>query len=179
MADLFRKSSLERLSSPEQLDKAITISSPVSWLALIGITVIIAATALWSVFGTLPTTVTSAGIVTKDGKTAVCFVPYAYSFGITPDMDAVVSLAYKSPTDGQTQAQVISVGRTAATLTEMSGTLGSDNMLVSYFIADGPIAEINLEIKGEPLPVGALISAQIITREESPIAKLFVGLSGR
>jgi len=54
MAGLFRKAALERLSSPEQLDKAITVSKPVSWLALIGVTIIIVAAILWLVFGDMP-----------------------------------------------------------------------------------------------------------------------------
>ena len=60
MSGLFRKVALERLSSPEQLDKAITVSSPVSWLALIGVTVIIAAGILWLVFSGLPVVITEA-----------------------------------------------------------------------------------------------------------------------
>lgn len=63
MADLFRKSSLERLSNPEQLDRAITISHPMSWLALLGVLIVIVATVVWSILGTLPTTVTVNGII--------------------------------------------------------------------------------------------------------------------
>ncbi len=36
MANLYRKSFLEKLEMPEQLDKAITITSPLSWLARCG-----------------------------------------------------------------------------------------------------------------------------------------------
>ena len=54
MAELFRKAALERLSSPEQLDKAITVSKPVSWLALIGITIIIVAFIAWLIFNSFP-----------------------------------------------------------------------------------------------------------------------------
>lgn len=63
MADLFRKSSLEKISSPEQLDKTITITSPMSWLALLGITLIIAITLVWAIFGSLPTTHTYLGVL--------------------------------------------------------------------------------------------------------------------
>ena len=33
MSDLFRKSAIEKLSSPEQLDKAIVITPPSFWIA--------------------------------------------------------------------------------------------------------------------------------------------------
>lgn len=65
MADLYRKSSLERMSNPEQLDKVLKVTSPMSWLALIGITLIIVVTIIWSIVGTIPETVTSPGIISS------------------------------------------------------------------------------------------------------------------
>lgn len=73
MADLFRKSSLEKLSNPEQLDRAITISSPMSWLALVGVFLIIVATGVWSVFGTLPTTLTVEGMIVSPISTCAVY----------------------------------------------------------------------------------------------------------
>lgn len=63
MAELYRKSSLDKLSNPEQLDRRIKISSPLSWLALIAVLLIIVATVVWSIFGTLPTTETVSGMI--------------------------------------------------------------------------------------------------------------------
>lgn len=72
MADLYRKSSLERISSPEQLDKVLKVTSPMSWLALIGITVIVVVTVIWSIIGTIPVTVTTKGIISSHvGSNAV------------------------------------------------------------------------------------------------------------
>ncbi|MDE6035587.1 MAG: HlyD family efflux transporter periplasmic adaptor subunit [Ruminococcus sp.] len=69
MADLYRKASLERMSSPEQLDKTLKITSPLSWLALLGVTIIIIATIIWSVFGTIPETITTNGIIVSPVST--------------------------------------------------------------------------------------------------------------
>ena len=63
MADLYRKSALERMSNPEQLDKVLKVTSPMSWIALAGITVIIIVTVIWSIVGTIPETITAKGIV--------------------------------------------------------------------------------------------------------------------
>lgn len=72
MADLYRKSSLERISSPEQLDKVLKVTSPMSWLALIGVTLIVAVTVVWSIIGTIPVTITTKGIVSSPvGSNAV------------------------------------------------------------------------------------------------------------
>ncbi len=65
MADLYRKSALERMRSPEELDKVLKISSPMSWLALGGITLIIIVTLVWSILGTIPETVSTKGIVSS------------------------------------------------------------------------------------------------------------------
>lgn len=63
MADLYRKSSLDKLSNPEQLDRMIKISSPLSWLALVAVLIVIIATLIWSVAGTLPSTETVNGMI--------------------------------------------------------------------------------------------------------------------
>lgn len=69
MADLYRKASLERISSPEQLDKTLKITSPLSWLALIGVTIIIVVTVIWSIVGTIPETITTNGIIVSPVST--------------------------------------------------------------------------------------------------------------
>ena len=63
MAELYRKSALEKISSPEQLDKTLTVTSPMSWIALIAVTAMIVATVIWSFTGDILTTVTAKGIV--------------------------------------------------------------------------------------------------------------------
>lgn len=63
MAQLYRKTALEKISSPEQLDKALKVTSPLSWLALVGITLIIVVAIVWSIVGTIPVTVTAQGII--------------------------------------------------------------------------------------------------------------------
>ena len=65
MADLYRKASLDRISSPEQLDKALKVTSPMSWLALAGVTLIILVTVIWSIVGTIAVTITTPGIVSS------------------------------------------------------------------------------------------------------------------
>ena len=52
-------------SSPEQLDKVLKVTSPMSWLALIGLTLIVIVTVIWSIVGTIPVTITAPGIVSS------------------------------------------------------------------------------------------------------------------
>ena len=51
------------MSNPEQLDQVLKVTSPMSWFALIGISLIIVVTVVWSFFGTIPETITTKGIV--------------------------------------------------------------------------------------------------------------------
>ena len=69
MADIFRKTSLEKLSSPEQLDKMIVITPPSFWIALSGAGLIIAAALIWSILGRLPVNVETHGIYLNNGGT--------------------------------------------------------------------------------------------------------------
>lgn len=61
--DIYRKAALERLATPDQLDKVMKITSPLSWIALLGITLIIVAVIIWSFVGSLPSTVTASGMI--------------------------------------------------------------------------------------------------------------------
>ena len=63
MSELYRKSSLEKLASPEQLDRSVKVTSPLSWLALAGALVVVAAVVIWSMLGSLPTVSTASGVI--------------------------------------------------------------------------------------------------------------------
>lgn len=64
---IFRKVSLERLSSPEQLDQLMQVTTPRAWTALIGVGLLIACAVLWGVYGSIPTKVVGQGIMMKSG----------------------------------------------------------------------------------------------------------------
>ena len=60
---IFRSSALERLSSPEQLDRLMQVVNPKDWLPLAGLAVFGVLGGLWSVFGNIPITVTGKGVL--------------------------------------------------------------------------------------------------------------------
>lgn len=69
MADnIYRKSMLERMSSPEQLDKMIVITSPSFWLALAGGALIVIVALIWAIAGRLPVKVEATGICVPNQK---------------------------------------------------------------------------------------------------------------
>jgi HlyD family secretion protein len=64
---LFRPAALDRLSSPEQLDRLVTLTRPAAWLALIAICGLSAITIIWGIVGTIPTRVEGDGILIGSG----------------------------------------------------------------------------------------------------------------
>lgn len=69
---LFRKKSMEKISSPEQLDDYIRVSNPGVWMILFGVIILLIGMCVWGVFGRLNTTISSLAIC-NNGKT-VCYV---------------------------------------------------------------------------------------------------------
>lgn len=65
--NIFREGSLERLSSPEQLDQLIKVTSPRAWLALLAVVIILISIVVWSILGSLPTKFAGQGILLNNG----------------------------------------------------------------------------------------------------------------
>ena len=62
-ASPFRKSAVDRLSSPEQLDRLLVVTSSRLWAALAGLWLLMGTVLAWSVFGRLPITVDGTGLL--------------------------------------------------------------------------------------------------------------------
>jgi len=60
---IFREASLKRLSSPEQLDQLIKVTSPRGWLALIALGLLLTGVIIWSFVGSIPTKISGQGIL--------------------------------------------------------------------------------------------------------------------
>lgn len=61
---LFREEALEKIASPDELDRLMPVTSPRGWLALIALLALVLAALLWGVFGRIPVEVNGdAGIL--------------------------------------------------------------------------------------------------------------------
>jgi multidrug efflux pump subunit AcrA (membrane-fusion protein) len=60
---LFRKAALEKLASPERLDVLMQVTSPLGWLALLTMAVLLGSIVAWSIFGSMAETVYGEGIL--------------------------------------------------------------------------------------------------------------------
>lgn len=62
-APFFRKSALEKLSTPEKLDQLIKVTGTKAWIALITIMVAVFTALIWSFMGTVKTKLDVVGVV--------------------------------------------------------------------------------------------------------------------
>lgn len=85
---LFREKSLERVSSPEQLNDYIRVTNPSVWIALTSVVFLLIGICVWGVFGKLDT-VLAVGAITEGNQT-VCYVKESDIEHISPGMKVLV-----------------------------------------------------------------------------------------
>ncbi|MBP0021353.1 MAG: NHLP bacteriocin system secretion protein [Cyanobacteria bacterium SBLK] len=86
--DLFRQEAITHHSSPEQLDRAICLIGPVTWLPLLSVASLLGLGLIWSIWGRIPVTAMGKGII------------------LTPKQ----VIPFQSPIAGQIQSLAISDG---------------------------------------------------------------------
>lgn len=67
---IFRKQSVDRMSSPEQLNDYIKVTNPGVWMVLAAIVILLVGVCVWGVFGKLETKL-SVAAVSQDGQTVL------------------------------------------------------------------------------------------------------------
>ena len=70
--EIFRKKSLEKIKSPENLDDYIQVSNPGVWLLLISVIILLAGACVWGVFGHVDSTVETG--IRAENTALVCYV---------------------------------------------------------------------------------------------------------
>lgn len=64
---IFRQVSLDRLSSPEQLDQLMRVTSPKGWVALTSLFLLLAGAIVWACVGSIPSTAAGQGVIVRRG----------------------------------------------------------------------------------------------------------------
>ena len=115
---LFRKSSIDRVSSPEQLNDYIRVTSPGVWLVLAAVIVLLMGACVWGIFGRLETKITvpvqvaggEARLVLEAGQQVDPDAPVViggrkFSLGTAEGVGAY-SISVDLP-DGEYQAEIV------------------------------------------------------------------------
>ncbi len=126
--NLFRKTALEKLSSPERLDVMMRVTSPLGWLALAATAVAILGIVAWSVVGSIAIRVSGNGILMR-GKNVLPVV--AASRG---QLARILVAPGDNVTAGEAVAQLaqpdllLRLQNTRELLAELQGQAGRQNV---------------------------------------------------
>lgn len=153
---IFRKNSMERISSPEQLSDYIKVANPGVWLLLGAIVILLAGICVWGVYGRLDTVVRGAAV--SENGTLVCYVSEENAEKIQSGMKLTVNGA--EFTVSEISAQPVSAGSVLDDYALHVGNLQPDDWVYSIS------AETSLGI------ADGVYSAEIVVDSVSP--KIFV-----
>lgn len=98
---VYRKKSLERIQSPEQLNDYLRVTNPSVWVILAAVALILAGALIWGSFAYIDSFVTGTAEV-KDGVMTVTFEDEALAKNVKAGMNVTV---------GDTASAIASVGR--------------------------------------------------------------------
>ena len=186
---LFRKTALDRISSPEQLNEYIKVAGPGVWAILAGIAVTFAAFLVWGLVGSIPETVQIKGTVLNldAGVSAVySYLPIEDTKHIEPGMKVRISPDY-APREqyGYIYGTVESVGHSPVNTDNLRATLAENFDLIQ--LPSGNVIEVIVKIEiqnGSPLwstsrgasvevITGSTCYMDVITAERKPYELMF------
>ena len=98
---LFRKKSLDRISSPEELGETLHVTSPAVWMILTAVILILAGMMIWSSTATVESFVTGTALV-EDGNMRILFDDEALARNVEAGMTVRI---------GEVEGRIGSVGR--------------------------------------------------------------------
>ncbi len=159
--NLYRKSSLEKISSPEQLDQMLTLTSPAVWLAILGGILCICAVLVWACTFWINNTETVGGIYVKDtelqeklglesANTVRCYVSFEKAGEIQPGMDAYVYLADSETEDyGSIAGTVVKVDAEITDQNALEEMLGTSSV-ANYLTQGNPVVCVYVALDYAP-----------------------------
>ncbi len=86
---LFREKSLKKLSSPDNLNEYLRVTTPSMWIILTGTAIVLIGLFIWSNFMTINSYVYGDGVV-KDGILTVTYEEVSSSSYVKDDMDVMI-----------------------------------------------------------------------------------------
>ena len=135
---IFRKKSLDRVSSPEQLTDYIKVSNPSIWIVLLAVVILLISVLIWSIFGSIPDTVKQNALV-QDGV-AVCYV----------DSDTALKLKAGMKTEiSGTKGTILEISDTPLSADELSKTM-MDNAIAESLTKEEWYYPVKAEASGVP-----------------------------
>ena len=166
--DLFRKRALDRLRSPDDLDTFFTAATPVVWVSLVTVLLLVFSGIAWSFFGVLSDKVSgtglivdSAGIVNISPSTGGRVVELRAETGDTVQKGQIVALVEQYSVE-QDIAKLKADLNNASSRSDMASKVAQMNSLMDKYLRDsqvispfsGKVAEIKVN-QGDIVSTGA------------------------
>ena len=187
---IFRKTALDRISSPEQLNEYMKVAGPGVWCILGGLAAVFAAFFIWGVMGSIPQTseIYGTALALDDVPMAVyCYLPIEETKAISEGMATRVSPRY-APREqyGYIYGTIRSVGSNPITRDTLQEEFGADFQYLS--LPPGNLIEVIVELetmgsgtyrwstsKGASvnLTAGSICELTVITAERKPYELMF------
>lgn len=159
--NLFRKESLDNISSPEQLNDYIKVSNPSIWLLVGALCILVAAFMSWCFIGDLPTTVDKAAIVFNEEVT--CYLSNEDAMKVREGMPVTIGNGLSGT--------VKSVASLPLSAKEVDDIIKSDYVYQYLGVSDWNIRVIITP--SEKITKDELTNVSITTDTVKPIAFLF------
>jgi hypothetical protein len=154
---LFRKKSLDRVSSPEQLNDYMKVSGPSVPIVIAAIIILLAAVCFWGVFGTVESKIPIKAYMGNDA--AYCWVTADKARTITEGM----TVRFEN-----SAGSVQSVSSKPEKFDDMKSVTGSSNDLYLMGVSDEEaLCRVTISVNGTP---GEIKNGNIITEVIRPIS---------
>lgn len=157
---LFREKNIEKVTSPEQLNDYIRVTSPGVCLTMGAVLVFLVCVCVWAAAGTLDITVEAKGLA--DGKILYCYLDEEDIQYVREGMTVHTKAG---------EGTVKSVSEIPDDYEMMAQRLGGENMVHALHIQDGEwryLVGISREEDSE-----GLMDVSIVTERVSPISYMF------
>lgn len=182
---IFRKSSLEKISSPEQLNEYVKVTSVGIWLLMLGLFSLVIAVGIWAITGTIPETLEVKGIAYEEQSAEQMiygYVPMGVAKRMQVGMEVQLSPEYAPREEyGYALGVISSIGENPVVEADILETFGSLQW-VGMIIPPGNPVEINIQYikdnselqwtnpKGNEISIsnGSYVNISVITKERKP-----------
>lgn len=169
---IFKKSAVEHISSPEQLNDYIKVADPGVWITLAAIIVLTAALLIWGFLGSMSTSYTVKGLALENGSLD-CYIDPTADIKPAIGMEVAVTDGYGNIIKGKISA----LSSTPLSYEEVENSLeASDYAKFALGLSDWNIA-VRIDVTdtsgASTITAGSVYSMSITTESINPIEMIF------
>lgn len=150
---VFRKSSIDRMNSPEQLNEYIRVARPGIWLVLAAVALLLLGVVAWGIFGSVKSVV-NAAVIADGSHEPYCYVRVSDMEKVRPGMSMVIAEEF--------EATVVSVSGDSHEATK------NESQILQITGSDVGELYFSVQIDAEDLEPG-IYKGEIIVEEIRPM----------